>query len=108
MAGRLEVEVNRMAVIALRGEIDTAGLDDLQGAIEPHLASGQTVVVDLSGVVFTDSTLINVLVRARGRADQTGGALLVRNPSERIRQVLTLGNLDDLVQAEVDRQNDPS
>lgn len=106
MAGHLEVNVTRMAVVALSGEIDMAGLDDLQNAIEPHLASGQTVVLDLSNVTFADSTLLRVLTQARGRADEVGGALLVRNPSDQIRQVLSIGKLDDLVHAEVDRQND--
>ena len=95
-----------MAVLALSGEIDMAGLDDLQSAIEPHLAPGQTVVLDLSAVRFADSTLLRVLSQARGRADEVGGALLVRNPSNQIRQILSIGSLDDLVQAEVDRQNE--
>jgi anti-sigma B factor antagonist len=106
LAGDLEVEVTRTAVIALRGEIDMAGLDDLQSVVEPHLAPGQTVVLDLSGVTFADSTLLKVLHQARGKADDVGGALLVRNPSDQLRQLLTLGDLDDLVNAEVDRQND--
>lgn len=106
MAGQLEVEVSHMAVIALRGEIDMAGLDDLQSAIEPHLAPGQTVVLDLSGVRFADSTLLRVLHQARGKADDVGGALLVRNPSNEVRKLLSLGDLDDLVHAEVARQND--
>lgn len=95
-----------MLVIALRGEIDMAGLDDLQSAVEPHLAPDQTVVLDLSDVTFADSTLLRVLVQARGKANELGGALLVRNPSDQIRRLLTIGDLEDLVQAEVDRQND--
>lgn len=106
MAGNLEVEVSQVAVITLRGEIDLAGLDDLQSAVEPHLASRQTVVVDLSEVTFADSTLLKVLQRAHGKVNDLGGALLVRNPSDNIRKLLALGDLDDLVQAEVDRQND--
>lgn len=107
MAGdHLEVKVTRMLVIALRGEIDMAGLDDLQSAVEPHLAPDQTVVLDLSDVTFADSTLLKVLVQARGKANELGGALLVRNPSDQIRRLLTIGDLEDLVQAEVDRQND--
>lgn len=106
MAGHLEVEVTRMAVIALRGEIDMAGLDDLQSAVEPHLAPGQTVVLDLSDVTFADSTLLKVLERARGKANDVGGALLVRNPSDVVRKLLSLADLDDLAHAEVDRQND--
>ena len=106
VAGHIEVEVSQIAVIALRGEIDLAGLDDLQSAVEPHLAPGQTVVLDLSGVTFADSTLLKVLVQARGKADDIGGALLVRNPSDEVRHLLSLGDLDDIVHAEVDRQND--
>ena len=106
VAGHLEVDVSQMAVVTLRGEIDLAGLDDIQSVIEPHLASGQTIVLDLSGVTFADSTLLNVLHRARSRANDGGGALLVRNPSDRILQLLSLGDLDDLVQTEVGRQND--
>ena len=106
MAGHLEVNITRMAVVALSGEIDMAGLDDLQSAIESHLAPGQTVVLDLSDVTFADSTILRVLTQARGKAHDVGGALLVRNPSDQVRQVLSIGNLDDLVNAEVDRQND--
>ena len=62
-----------MAVIALRGEIDLAGLAELQSAVEPHLAPGQTVVLDLSGVTFADSTLLKVLHQARGKADESAG-----------------------------------
>jgi len=83
-----------------------AGLDDLESAIEPHLAPGQTVVLDLSGVTFADSTLLKVLQQARSKANDVGGALLVRNPSDQLRRLLTIGDLADLVQAEVDRQND--
>lgn len=107
VAGNLEVEVSRMAVIALRGEIDLAGLDDLQSAVEPHLAPGQTVVLDLSGVTFADSTLLKVLQRAHGKVTNVGGALLIRNPSDQVRQLLSLGDLDHLAQTEVDRQNNP-
>ncbi len=106
MTGHLEVEVSQIAVIALRGEIDMASLDDLQSAVEPHLAPGQTVVLDLSDVTFADSTLLKVLVQARGKANDIGGALLVRNPSDQLRKLLSIGDLDDLVHAEVDRQND--
>jgi anti-anti-sigma factor len=102
----LEVEITNMVVIALRGEIDMSGLDDLQSVIEPQLAQGQTIVLDLSEVTFADSTLLNVLQRARGKASDLGGALLVRNPAPNILKLLTIGDLDDLVQTEVARQND--
>ena len=106
MTGNLEVSVSQMAVVSLRGEIDIAGLEDIRSVIEPNLALGQTIVLDLSEVTFADSTLLRVLHEARHQAGDSGGAVLVRNPSEGIRKLLTLGDLGDLVQAEVDRQND--
>jgi anti-anti-sigma factor len=108
VARHLEVSVSQMAVLALRGEIDIAGLDDLKSAIEPHLALGQTIVLDLSDVTFADSTLLNILYQSLGKANDGGGALLVRNPSDGVRKLLSLVGLDGLVQAEVARQNDPS
>jgi anti-anti-sigma factor len=104
--GRLRVDVSQVAVVALHGEVDLAGLNDLQDAIEPLLAPGQTVVLDLSEVTFADSTLLKVITHAHGRVTNAGGALLLRNPSDQTRRLLTLGQLDDLVQEEVDRQND--
>jgi anti-sigma B factor antagonist len=106
MDGRLSVEVKQVAILALQGEVDMAGINELQAAIEPFLAPGQTVVLDLSGVTFADSTLLNILAQAHGRLTDAGGALLLRNPSEQTRRLLTMGQLDDLVQVEVDRQNE--
>jgi anti-anti-sigma factor len=101
----LTVEVSEVAFIVLRGEIDISGLGALQDAIEPFLAPGQTVVLDLSDVTFADSTLLKVLAQARGRLSNAGGSLLVRNPSDQARRILSIGELDDLVQDEADRQN---
>lgn len=83
-----------------------AVIDALEGAIVPHLATGQTVVLDLTEVTFADSSLLKVLQEARGKASEGGGALFVRNPSEGVRKLLSLGELDDLVQAEALRQNE--
>lgn len=106
MADNLEVEVSYMAVVAIRGEIDIAGVTDLHDVIERSLAPGQTIVFDLSGVTFADSTLIAVLQKARSRTQEIGGAVLIRNPSSNVRKLLTLGQLGDLAQIEVDRQNE--
>ena len=61
--------------------------------------------MDLSEVTFADSTLLKVLAQGGGRLSGAGGSLMVRNPSEQARRLLTMGELDDLVQDEADRQN---
>jgi len=104
--GHLSVEVSEVAFITLRGEVDINGVGELRQAIEPFRAPGQTVVMDLSEVSFADSTLLTVLAEVRNGLRDAGGSLLVRNPSEVTRKLLTIGQLDDLVQDEVDRQND--
>jgi anti-anti-sigma factor len=62
--------------------------------------------MDLSEVTFADSSLLNVLAEARNGMRDAGGSLLLRNPSDVTRKLLTIGQLDDLVQDEVNRQND--
>ena len=63
MAGILTVDVSQVAIITLRGEVDLAGLGDLQGAIETFLAPGQTVVLDLSEVTREIDGALDASVR---------------------------------------------
>ena len=105
----LVVEVSHTGadvVIHLRGEVDITTVGELRDAVEPFLAPDQTVVLDLRDVTFADSAFLNTLVQARGALTELGGSLLLRNPSVMARRLLTLGELNDLVQDEVERQND--
>ena len=110
MSSGLTVEVvaaDGRVMVHLRGEVDMSTVAEVRDSIEPFLAPSQTVVLDLSEVTFADSSLLNVLVQARGELSKAGGSLLVRNPSPSARRLLTLAELDDLVQDEIDRQNRP-
>ena len=106
----LVVEVSQAGadvVVHLRGEVDITTVGELRDAVEPFLAPDQTVVLDLRDVSFADSSFLNALVQARGALTEVGGSLLLRNPSVLARRLLTLSELNDLVQDEVERQNDP-
>ena len=108
-SGGLSVEVAQFegeVVIALSGEADLAAIEQLRDAIEPHVAPQQTIALDLSGLTFLDSSFLNVLVRARGELRERGGKLLLRNPSDVALRVLTMTDLTDLVDTEVDRQDE--
>jgi anti-anti-sigma factor len=67
--------------ISVQGEIDIATAGRLRDAIEPHMGHEQTIVLDLSGVEFMDSSCVSVLVQARGSPTADGGSLVLRNPS---------------------------
>lgn len=88
------------AVILVHGTIDPATCERLRDAIEPQLGPEQTIVLDLSGVTFMDSSSIRVLVRARGELTADGGSLVLRNPSSAARLVLTATATQDLLAIE--------
>jgi anti-sigma B factor antagonist len=95
-------QVEGATVIHARGEIDIATCERLRDAIEPHLGPRQTIVLDLSGVQFMDSSSLHVLERARGTLTADGGSLILRNPSEAARQLLTAAGAERLLDEDVE------
>jgi anti-anti-sigma factor len=95
-------------VIHVRGEIDMATCERLRDAIEPHLGPQQTIVLDLSGVRFMDSSCVRVLLHARGTLTSDGGSLVLRNPSRAARLLLTTAGVQHLLQADADEHGGPS
>ena len=109
MPADLLVDIDRVGdqvIVTVTGDVDISSVERLRDAVESVLAPGQTVVFELSGLRFADSSLLSVLATARGELTKSGGALLLRNPSAQARRLLTLGQLDDLVHDEIDRQNE--
>ena len=90
-------------VARVRGEVDMATCERLRDAIEPYLGPRQTVILDLAEVSFMDSSMLNLLVQARGRLTRDGGSLVLRNPSEAARRLLTIGEMSDLLESEGER-----
>jgi len=98
-----EVEqVDGATVILVRGEIDVATCERLRDAVEPHLGPKQTIVLDLAGVQFMDSSCLHVLERARGTLTADGGSLILRNPSEAARRLLTAAGAERLLDEDVE------
>ena len=88
-------------VAHVRGEVDIATCERLRDAIEPHLGPGQRVLLDLSGVHFMDSSCLRLLLQARTTLTGDGGSLILRNPSDMARRVLSLSGMTDLFDIEV-------
>jgi anti-sigma B factor antagonist len=69
-------------VVALSGELDLAtsqGLPDTLNEI-----AGPTVVVDLAGLSFVDSSGITALVLARQRIEGRGSSFVLTRPQEQV------------------------
>jgi anti-sigma B factor antagonist len=81
--------------VLLTGELDLAGRDQAEAVVDEVLADGPgTVVIDLSGLEFIDSTGIQVLLRADRRA-RAGGVRIILVPGpDRVHRVFRLCGLD--------------
>ena len=84
-------------LVTVRGEIDMDNTGQLVGAIK---GVAGTVVVDLSGVTFIDSTGLQGLLREQDTARRRGDDLILRQPSKAVRRVLELASLMDAFRIE--------
>lgn len=64
--------------VRIRGELDLSTSPELGEALGREIAAGKSVVLDLSGVTFIDSTGLNTLIRALRSCEANGGALRLR------------------------------
>jgi anti-anti-sigma factor len=96
------MRVGDATVIYLRGEIDMSTAERLRDAIEPHMGPQQSIVLDLSGVDFMDSSCVAVLVQARGKLTEDGGSLVLRNPSTIAHRMLSITGVEFILSEDAD------
>ncbi|HET7901845.1 MAG TPA: STAS domain-containing protein [Candidatus Nanopelagicales bacterium] len=85
-------------IVAATGEVDVYTAPVLDEALSAAIAGGATsVVVDLSGVDFLDSTGLSVLVKALKRVRDADGALDVVVTAERVSKVFRITGLDQVI-----------
>ena len=84
-------------VIYVSGEIDVAACERLRDATEPNLGPQQTIILDLSGVGFMDSSSLPILMQARGALTVDGGSLKLRNRSAAAHRLLSLSGAEALL-----------
>jgi anti-sigma B factor antagonist len=82
-------------VVRVKGELDLSTTPQLSAALDDAAtATPSTVVLDLGGVSFIDSSALRVLVMA-GRSLADGGRTLQIGPrSEMVARLLTMTSLD--------------
>lgn len=80
-------------VVTLHGELDVVSADGLANSLVE--LAGSTLVVDLSGLTFMDSSGIGALVRAKTRIRANGlGDLVLTRPGDIVRRALEIVGLD--------------
>lgn len=83
-------------VLLLSGELDHDTADPLREAIEAALAQPgrRRLVVDCAGLRFCDSTGLNVLLRARIAAQESGGVLELSDVRQPVARMFRLTGAD--------------
>lgn len=80
--------------ILVAGELDLATAPLLDGEVRQVEATAASLVIDLSGVTFMDSSGLRLLVDAHQRSQENGNRLQIIEGSEPVRRVLRLSGLD--------------
>jgi anti-anti-sigma factor len=84
-----------VAILTVSGELDISTSGGLHHALEELLDAGtQRIEVDLSAVVFMDSSALSALVGAHDRATKDGRRLALVRPSPACAKVLGITGLD--------------
>jgi anti-sigma B factor antagonist len=88
----------RIALVSVSGELDLYVERELREALEAaELLGMPTVIVDLSGVTFMDSTACGILVaEAKKREGDVGRLVLISNGT-RTTRVLEVAGIDQVV-----------
>ncbi len=87
-----------VCVLRVAGELDTAVVDQFRQALLLALCD-RDVVLDLSSLIFMDSTALGVLVQARQKAESLGLRILLAKPSGFVERPLRVANVSHLLPA---------
>ena len=109
--GRLDIEVERGAeqiLIRMRGEVDLSNAASVQEAIDSAREEepDRSIVVDLAGLEFIDSTGLSVLVGATRRSRENGNRLQVRGATGQVRRVLEVAGVHDWLLTDAETSGD--
>jgi len=86
------------ALVTCRGRLNMATAAEFRAYVNAVLDDGRSrVVVDLADTVFIDSSGLGALIGVLKRARSVGGDLRITAPSEQVRMVLGLTNLDRIL-----------
>ena len=94
---RIPFEIGSDAdVIVLSGDLDVASATVLRERTAQHRAPDD-LVIDLAGIGFTDSSGLSALLVAHFDCEAAGCQLYLRNVPERLRRLLELAGLNDVL-----------
>ncbi len=89
-----------VVVLELEGKLNMVSATYLRQEVHAAIAAGNTkVAIDLSAVDFIDSSGLGALINGLKSTRQAGGDLRIAGPTEQVRLVLELTNMDRVLKA---------
>ena len=82
--------------LRLAGELDMSSASHVTDLLDPKLATGGRIVLDIAGLTFMDSTGLQVLIRSALTLGDRG-AIVLRNPGNLVRSILELAIRTDKI-----------
>ena len=84
-------ETGGVRLLRLMGELDMAGVDQLERLLTPdQTAEGATFVIDMRGLSFIDSSGLRALIMADERVRDEGGRFIVVRGPDRVNEILEM------------------
>ena len=85
-------------LVELVGEADVTNSDALHEVLDAEVAKQpRTLIIDLSGLRFMDSSALHVILRANRAMDRQGGVVALASPRDPVAKMLRLTAADQLI-----------
>jgi anti-sigma B factor antagonist len=86
---------DQTTVVAVEGEIHVSTAPDFSRALNESIAAGRTsMVIDMTGVEFIDSTGLSVLLNALRRVTRAGGRMVLVCTNPNVLRLFEITRLD--------------
>ncbi len=85
-------------LVAIAGEADVTNREDFRAVLDEEVAQQpSTLILDLSGLRFMDSSALHVILQANRALDRQGGMMALVAPQEAVAKMLRLTTADRLI-----------
>lgn len=96
----VETTAEGIGVVRPEGRLNMSSARRLKEVLDGLVGDGTTrIVVDMAGTTFLDSSGLGALIGGLKAARQAGGDLRIARPTEAVRTVFSLTNLDKVLRA---------
>lgn len=98
-------EYRRVNVIRVEGRVDASVAPKFEEALRQHVETGHPhLVLEMDATDYISSAGVRALISAQKALRAKGGAVLLAQPSARVKEVLEIAGLDALFQTYPDTE----